>query len=84
MAEYSTGGRFLKPRRVVRVDLHGVSSFGPGDQHTLIRWERIEDILVAGPEAGHAVEVDPHDAPGLEEATASAVFGHPTHRGGTV
>lgn len=48
VAEYSTGGRFLKPKRVVRVDLHGVSSFGPGDQHTLIRWERIEDILVAG------------------------------------
>ncbi|MGH9181976.1 MAG: hypothetical protein ACRD0Q_06735 [Acidimicrobiales bacterium] len=49
VAEYSTGGRFLKPRRLVRVDLHGVSTFGPGNEHTLIRWERIGDI-VAGPD----------------------------------
>ncbi|MEO6120625.1 MAG: hypothetical protein ABIW46_03425 [Acidimicrobiales bacterium] len=45
MAEYSTGGRFRKPKLLVRVDLHGVSTFGPGDQHTLVRWERIEDIV---------------------------------------
>lgn len=31
-------------KRRLRVDLHGVSSFGPGDEHTLIRWERIEAI----------------------------------------
>ena len=47
VAEHSTGGRF-RSKRLVRVDLHGVSTFGPGDEHTLIRWERIEDI-VAGP-----------------------------------
>ena len=34
------------PKVVVRVDLHGISSFGPGDARTLIRWEWIEDIAV--------------------------------------
>ncbi len=28
----------------MRVDLHGISSFGPGDARTLIRWEWIEEI----------------------------------------
>lgn len=28
----------------LRVDLHGVSTFGPGDRRTLIRWEWIEEI----------------------------------------
>lgn len=31
----------------LRVDLHGVSTFGPGDEHTAIRWEWI-DHLAAG------------------------------------
>jgi hypothetical protein len=31
----------------VRVDLHGVSIFGPGDRRTLIRWEAITSIEVA-------------------------------------
>ncbi len=30
-----------------RVDLHGVSRFGPGDTRTLIRWEWIESIEVS-------------------------------------
>ncbi|MGH9078416.1 MAG: hypothetical protein ACRDY0_13375 [Acidimicrobiales bacterium] len=29
----------------LRVDLHGVSSFGPGNHHTLIRWEWIQRIV---------------------------------------
>jgi hypothetical protein len=29
---------------LLRVDLHGVSQFGPGDERTLIRWEWIETI----------------------------------------
>jgi hypothetical protein len=29
---------------LLRVDLHGVSQFGPGDARTLIRWEWIESI----------------------------------------
>jgi hypothetical protein len=37
-------GRLRRPRRV-RVDLHGISTFGPGDQHTLIRWEHVEEIV---------------------------------------
>lgn len=48
-------GRFGRPRRFgrarrfgpvtrVRVDLHGISQFGPGDRHTLIRWEWIDVI----------------------------------------
>lgn len=36
----------------VRVDLHGVSVFGRGDERTLIRWEWIEQIRV-----GDGVEV---------------------------
>lgn len=45
VAEYETGGLFKQKRRF-RIDLHGVSSFGPGDAHTLYRWERVEDIAV--------------------------------------
>lgn len=52
----------LGRRRRYRVDLHGVSVFGPGDEHTLIRWERIESI--SADEDGAAVE----------SATARVVF----------
>lgn len=38
-------GRFGRRLRV-RVDLHGVSVFGPGPRRTLIRWEWVEDISV--------------------------------------
>ena len=31
-----------------RVDLHGVSVFGPGDLHALIRWEWITAIELGG------------------------------------
>lgn len=31
---------------LLRIDLHGVSRFGPGDHRTLIRWEWIESIDV--------------------------------------
>jgi len=40
-----------------RVDLHGVSVFGPGDEHALIRWEWITEfkldagVLVTGSNA---------------------------------
>ena len=36
-------GPFRRPLRL-RVDLHGVSVFGPGGQHSLIRWEWVEEI----------------------------------------
>lgn len=32
----------------LRVDLHGVSVFGPGDHHQVMRWEWIERISVDG------------------------------------
>lgn len=32
------------PTLRLRIDLHGVSSFGPGKHHTLIRWEWIEAV----------------------------------------
>lgn len=32
----------------LRVDLHGVSTFGPGDSRTLIRWEWITTIETPG------------------------------------
>lgn len=39
--------RRLGPKVLLRVDLHGVSRFGPkSGRHTLIRWEWIEDIAV--------------------------------------
>ena len=52
VAEQVVRTRFLGPKLRLRVDLHGVSVFGPGDQRTLIRWERIQDIR-----AGHGVAV---------------------------
>lgn len=41
-AEFRTHRR--GPRLRLRVDLHGVSLFGPGEGRTLIRWEWIEEI----------------------------------------
>ena len=38
--------RRFGPKVTLRVDLHGVSSFGPGDTRALIRWEWIDDISV--------------------------------------
>jgi hypothetical protein len=38
---------FGRPQRL-RIDLHGVSVFGPGDHHQAIRWEWIDAISVAG------------------------------------
>ena len=38
---------FGRPVRV-RVDLHGVSVIGPGDQRQVMRWEWIEAITVSG------------------------------------
>lgn len=40
--------RRFGPKILLRVDLHGVSCFGPGDGHTAIRWEWIEAISVEG------------------------------------
>ncbi len=39
-------GRLFGPKRLLRVDLHGVSAFGAGDERTLIRWEWVETIEV--------------------------------------
>lgn len=39
-------GRLFGPRRLLRVDLHGVSAFGAGDERVLIRWEWVEAIEV--------------------------------------
>ncbi len=44
VAEHVVRGRvFRRPVRL-RVDLHGVSVFGPGGQHKVMRWEWIEAI----------------------------------------
>ncbi len=37
-------GRLFGPKRLLRVDLHGVSAFGAGDERALIRWEWVEAI----------------------------------------
>lgn len=46
VAEHVVRGRRFGPRRLLRVDLHGVSMFGAGDEKALIRWEWIEGIEV--------------------------------------
>ena len=47
VAEEVVRPRRLGPKVLLRVDLHGVSRFGPrSGHHTLIRWEWIEDITV--------------------------------------
>jgi hypothetical protein len=54
VAEDVVRARRFGPRMRVRVDLHGVSTFGRGDERTLIRWEWIERIDAGG---GAGVEV---------------------------
>jgi len=46
VAEHVMRSRRFGPKVLFRVDLHGVSTFGPGDTHTAIRWEWIEAISV--------------------------------------
>jgi hypothetical protein len=46
VAEHVVRGRLFGPKRLLRVDLHGVSAFGAGDERALIRWEWIEAIEV--------------------------------------
>lgn len=53
----------LRRRRRYRVDLHGVSVFGPGSEHALIRWERVESIAV-----------DAQGSVSVVSATAKVVF----------
>jgi hypothetical protein len=38
--------RLFGAKRLLRVDLHGVSAFGAGDERALIRWEWVEAIDV--------------------------------------
>lgn len=38
--------RLFGARQLLRVDLHGVSFFGAGDEKVLIRWEWVEGIEV--------------------------------------
>ncbi|MGI8810876.1 MAG: hypothetical protein ACR2KK_24165 [Acidimicrobiales bacterium] len=44
VAEHVVRGRLFGPKRLLRVDLHGVSEFRSGDDHTLLRWEWLEAI----------------------------------------
>lgn len=46
VAEHVVRGRLFGPDRLLRVDLHGVSAFGAGDERALIRWEWVEAIEV--------------------------------------
>lgn len=40
------GRRLFGSRRLLRVDLHGVSLFGAGGEKSLIRWEWVEGVEV--------------------------------------
>lgn len=44
VAEHVMRAKRLGPKRRYRVDLHGVSVFGPGEARTMLRWEWIEGI----------------------------------------
>ncbi|MDQ4070292.1 MAG: hypothetical protein M3203_12610 [Actinomycetota bacterium] len=46
VAEHVVRGRLFGPKRLLRVDLHGVSVFAAGDERSLIRWEWVEGIEV--------------------------------------
>ena len=46
VAEYVMRPRRFGAKVRYRVDLHGVSMFGPGDKRVLIRWEWVEKIAV--------------------------------------
>jgi hypothetical protein len=48
VAEHVMRSRRFGPKILLRVDLHGVSSFGPGDKKTLIRWEWVEAVSLDG------------------------------------
>src|SRR5687767_4492360 len=63
VAEHVMRSGRLGRRRRYRVDLHGVSVFGPGDEQALIRWERLAPV--ATNEAGCAA---------VASATAEVVF----------
>ncbi len=55
VAEHVMRSRMLGPKIRFRVDLHGVSMFGPGDRHTLIRFEWLETIAVDDASGGVVV-----------------------------
>lgn len=46
VAEHVMRSRLFGPKVRLRVDLHGVSRFGPGEERTLIRWEWVDTIGV--------------------------------------
>ena len=46
VAEHVMRSRMFGPKMRYRVDLHGVSCFGPGEERTLIRWEWVDTIAV--------------------------------------
>src|SRR5204863_6261624 len=46
VAEHVMRQRRFGPKVILRVDLHGVSTFGPGDRKTLIRWEWVEAVTM--------------------------------------
>lgn len=47
VAEYVMRARRFGPKVLYRVDLHGVSMYGPGEKRTVMRWEWVEGIAVA-------------------------------------
>jgi len=46
VAEHVVRGRLFGPSRLLRVDLHGVSEYGAGDERSVIRWEWVESVEV--------------------------------------
>ena len=48
VAEFMMRSSRFGPKIIFRVDLHGVSTYGPKDQRSVIRWEWVESIEVEG------------------------------------
>jgi hypothetical protein len=46
VAEHVVRGRLFGAKRLLRVDLHGVSEYSAGDAHSLIRWEWVGSIEI--------------------------------------
>ena len=64
VAEHRVRSGPFRPKRRVRVDLHGVSVFGPGARRTLIRWEWVEAVALEDGVAVRSAKASVHFPPG--------------------
>ena len=63
-AEHTVRSRPGGSQLRLRVDLHGVSVFGPGEERTLIRWEWVQSITVGAGVDVRSAQAAVHFPPG--------------------